>query len=188
MACQKIKELIFRPITELAGLIGALAGLKCCRTKLQLVRRSPFGLVRSQIQLPGMPLSITHQSTDGLDSFATEMASKQRHLVASGVYTVSLLQVQDEALAGLETRLKALSVYTTELSTFEVDDARYAELQALIADIERETSWFVGFNAVAKTGEISIDTRSVDGSPVPVTEVKLFTARIVVHGFGGRIE
>jgi hypothetical protein len=67
--------------------------------------------------------------------------------------------------------LRALSVYTQELAALDQSDARYRELQALVSDIERETSWFVGFNAVAKTGEISIDTRSVDGSPVPITEV-----------------
>ena len=130
-----------------------------------------FGASPAGSNAVGVAIDDLAQSIDGLDSFTNGKWFAVKDTIASGVYTVSLLQVQDEALAGLETRLKALSVYTTELSTLDNDDARYTDLQALISDIERETSWFVGFNAVAKTGEISIDTRSVDGAPVPVTEV-----------------
>lgn len=37
-------------------------------------------------------------------------------------------------------RLRALSTYTKELATLDQSDARYAELQSLVSDIERETS------------------------------------------------
>ena len=118
-------------------------------------------------------ISVTElkKSVSSLETFNNGKWFAVVDTIAAGTYTVSLLQVQDEALSGLEMRLKALSTYTTELATLDQNDARYAELESLVSDIERETSWFVGFNAVTKTGEISIDTRSVDGSPIPVTEL-----------------
>ena len=107
----------------------------------------------------------------GLDSFKNGEWFAVKDTVAQGVYTIGLLQLHSDALEGLELRLKALSTYTKELSETNQSNSRYSELKSLITDIERETSWFVGFNSVAKTGEITIDLKNTSGSPVPITQV-----------------
>jgi flagellin-like hook-associated protein FlgL len=106
-----------------------------------------------------------------LDSFNDGQWFAVKDTVAQGVYTISLLQLKADALDGLEMRLRALSAYTQEIDELDPESARYIELDALIKDIERETSWFVGFNSIGKTDEVGISVVNNDDSPIPTTQV-----------------